>query len=184
MENMTDSYNRFLAGDASGLAQIICTYKDGLILYLTGFVRDISLAEELTEETFVKLVLKRPRFSGNAAFKTWLYTIARNVAIDHLRRKKKVEISAEDCKELVDEKAHLERAYLQQEQKLRLHAAIEQLKPEYRQVLWLFYFEQFAHKEIARIMGKSTHNVEMLASRARQALKTILNKEGFVYEEL
>ena len=180
---MTDSYQRFLAGDESGLAQIICAYKDGLILYLNGYVHDISLAEELTEETFAKLVLKRPRFSGDSAFKTWLYTIARHVAIDYLRRKKQ-NVSTEDCKELVDEQADLERTFLQQEQKLQLYEAIEQLKPEYRQVLWLYYFADFSHKEIARILGKSTHNVEMLASRARQALKTILNKEGFVYEAL
>lgn len=180
---MTDSYRRFLAGDESGLAQIIRAYKDGLILYLNGYVHDISLAEELTEETFVKLVLKRPRFSGDSAFKTWLYTIARHVAIDYLRRKKQ-NVSTEDCKELVDEQADLERTFLQQEQKLQLYEAIEQLKPEYRQVLWLYYFADFSHKQIARILGKSTHNVEMLASRARQALKTILNKEGFVYEEL
>lgn len=180
---MTDSYQRFLAGDESGLAQIICAYKDGLILYLNGYVHDISLAEELTEETFVKLVLKRPRFSGDSAFKTWLYTIARHVAIDYLRRKKQ-DVSTEDCKELADEQADLERTFLQQEQKLQLYEAIEQLKPEYRQVLWLYYFADFSHKEIARILGKSTHNVEMLASRARQALKTILNKEGFVYEAL
>ena len=180
---MTDSYRRFLAGDESGLAQIICAYKDGLILYLNGYVHDISLAEELTEETFVKLVLKRPRFSGDSAFKTWLYTIARHVAIDYLRKKKQ-NVSTEDCKELVDEQADLERTFLQQEQKLQLYEAIEQLKPEYRQVLWLYYFADFSHKQIARILGKSTHNVEMLASRARQALKTILNKEGFVYEAL
>ena len=180
---MTDSYRRFLAGDESGLAQIICAYKDGLTLYLNGYVHDISLAEELTEETFVKLVLKRPRFSGDSAFKTWLYTIARHVAIDYLRRKKQ-NVSTEDCKELVDEQADLERTFLQQEQKLQLYEAIEQLKPEYRQVLWLYYFADFSHKQIARILGKSTHNVEMLASRARQALKTILNKEGFVYEAL
>lgn len=180
---MTDSYRRFLQGDESGLAQIICAYKDGLTLYLNGYVHDISLAEELTEETFVKLVLKRPRFSGDSAFKTWLYTIARHVAIDYLRRKKQ-NVSTEDCKELVDEQADLERTFLQQEQKLQLYEAIEQLKPEYRQVLWLYYFADFSHKQIARILGKSTHNVEMLASRARQALKTILNKEGFVYEAL
>lgn len=180
---MTDSYRRFLAGDESGLAQIICAYKDGLILYLNGYVHDISLAEELTEETFVKLVLKRPRFSGDSAFKTWLYTIARHVAIDYLRRKKQ-NVSTEDCKELADEQADLEQTFLQQEQKLQLYEAIEQLKPEYRQVLWLYYFADFSHKQIARILGKSTHNVEMLASRARQALKTILNKEGFVYEAL
>ncbi len=180
---MTDSYRRFLQGDESGLAQIICAYKDGLTLYLNGYVHDISLAEELTEETFVKLVLKRPRFSGDSAFKTWLYTIARHVAIDYLRRKKQ-DVSTEDCKELADEQADLERTFLQQEQKLQLYEAIEQLKPEYRQVLWLYYFADFSHKQIARILGKSTHNVEMLASRARQALKTILNKEGFVYEAL
>ena len=180
---MTDSYQRFLAGDESGLAQIICAYKDGLILYLNSYVCDISLAEELTEETFVKLVLKRPRFSGDSAFKTWLYTIARHVAIDFLRKKRQ-DVSTEECMELVDQQANLEREFLKQEQKIQLHDAMKQLKPEYRQVLWLYYFADFSHKDIAKILGKTTHNVEMLASRARQALKIILNKEGFIYEKL
>ena len=184
MENIAGSYQRFLEGDENGLTQIICAYSDSLILYLYCYVRDITLAEELAEETFVKLVLKRPRFSGDSAFKTWLYAIARNVAIDHLRRERKRNVPMEACRELADEKAYLEQKYLQQEQKLQLHAAMEQLKPEYRQVLWLVYFEQFSHKEIAKIMGKTTHNIETLACRARQALKTKLNKEGFIYEEL
>ena len=183
MGNTTDSYRRFLEGDESGLSQIICAYKDGLILYLNYYVRDIALAEELTEETFVKLVLKRPHFSGRSAFKTWLYAIARNVALDYLRRERKKGVSVEDCRELTDEKAHLEKEYLQQEQNLQLHAAMEKLKPEYRQVLWLVYFEQFTHKEIAKIMGKTTHNIETLVYRARQALKLKLHEEGFIYEE-
>ena len=180
---MKEIYNRFLNGDTDCLAQIICAYKDGLILYLNGYVCDISLAEELTEETFVKLVLKRPRFSGDSAFKTWLYTIARHVAIDFLRRRRQ-DISTEECMELVDQQANLEREFLKQEQKIQLHDAMKQLKPEYRQVLWLYYFADFSHKDIAKILGKTTHNVEMLASRARQALKNILNKEGFIYEKL
>ena len=180
---MKEIYNRFLNGDTDCLAQIICAYKDGLILYLNGYVCDISLAEELTEETFVKLVLKRPRFSGDSAFKTWLYTIARHVAIDFLRKKRQ-DVSTEECMELVDEQANLEREFLKQEQKIQLHDAMKQLKPEYRQVLWLYYFADFSHKDIAKILGKTIHNVEMLASRARQALKIILNKEGFVYEKL
>ena len=180
---MKEIYNRFLNGDTDCLAQIICAYKDGLILYLNSYVCDISLAEELTEETFVKLVLKRPRFSGDSAFKTWLYTIARHVAIDFLRRRRQ-DVSTEECMELVDQQANLEREFLKQEQKIQLHDAMKQLKPEYRHVLWLYYFADFSHKDIAKILGKSTHNVEMLASRARQALKIILNKEGFVYEAL
>ena len=180
---MKEIYNRFLNGDTDCLAQIICAYKDGLILYLNSYVCDISLAEELTEETFVKLVLKRPRFSGDSAFKTWLYTIARHVAIDFLRRKKQ-DVSTEECMELVDQQANLEREFLKQEQKIQLHDAMKQLKPEYRQVLWLYYFADFSHKDIAKFLGKTTHNVEMLASRARQSLKIIINKEGFVYESL
>ena len=180
---MKEIYNRFLNGDTDCLAQIICAYKDGLILYLNSYVCDISLAEELTEETFVKLVLKRPRFSGDSAFKTWLYTIARHVAIDFLRRRRQ-DVSTEECMELVDQQANLEREFLKQEQKIQLHDAMKQLKPEYRQVLWLYYFADFSHKDIAKILGKTTHNVEMLASRARQALKIILNKEGFIYEKL
>lgn len=184
MDNMADSYRRFLDGDESGLLQIISAYTDGLILYLNCYVRDLVLAEELAEETFVKLVLKRPRYHGDSAFKTWLYAIARNVAMDHLRRERKQNVPIEDCREFADEKAHLEQKYLQQEQKVQLHAAMEELKPEYRQVLWLAYFEQFSHKEIAKIMGKTAHNIETLVWRARQALKTKLNKEGFIYEEL
>lgn len=184
MDSMTDSYRRFLAGDESGLSEIIHACKDGLILYLNCHVRDLALAEELTEETFVKLVLKRPHFSGRSAFKTWLYAIARNLAMDHLRHARTADASTEDCRELADEKAHLEQTYLQQEQKLQLHAAMEKLKPEYRQVLWLVYFEGFTHREIARVMGKTTHSIEVLVSRARQALKTALQKEGFIYEEL
>lgn len=184
MDDAVDSYRRFLGGDNSGLEQIICAYKDGLMIYLNGFVRDICVAEELTEETFVKLVLKRPRFSQRSSFKTWLYAIARNLAMDHLRHSKRNETSLEDYPEASADEQTLERSYIRQEEKILVHRAMRKLKPEYRQVLWLLYFENFTHKEVGRIMGKTTHNVETLAYRARQALKAKLLEEGYVYEEL
>ena len=90
----------------------------------------------------------------------------------------------ENCPELTDDEKNLERQYIQKEQKMILHNAIKALKAEYRQVLWLIYFEGFSQKETARIMGKSVHNVETLAYRARQALKVKLLEEGFEYEIL
>jgi RNA polymerase sigma-70 factor (ECF subfamily) len=183
MEHGIDSYQRFLDGDESALEAIIASYKDGLILFLNGFVGDLVTAEELTEEVFVKLVLKRPFFYRTATFKTWLYTIARNTAIDHLRRNKRTQIPLEDCPHLADEE-ELERSYIRRDDKLLLHACMKKLKPEYRQVLWLFYFEGFSCQQIGRIMKKTTHGVETLAYRARLALKNILIKEGFDYEGL
>ena len=179
-----DRYSQFLSGDNNALTQIIHTYKDGLILYLNNFVKDISIAEELTEDTFVKLVLKRPRFSGQSAFKTWLYTIAGNIALDYLRRHKKYAVSLDDCPELCDDEKSLEESYIREEDRIILHRAMRKLKPEYSQVLYLRYFEDFSYKEIAKILRKTTHNVEATASRARQALKIKLLEEGYVYEKL
>ena len=179
-----DYYQKFLAGEEQALSEIIRMYKDGLLLYLNGYVNDLSLAEELTEETFVKLVVKRPRFFPGASFKTWLYTVGRNVTLDHLRRSKGKEISIEDCREISDDEQELERSYIRQEERILVHRALKQLKPEYRQVLHLLYFEGFSQKEAARILKKTTHNVETLAYRARKALKTKLLEEGYVYEKL
>ena len=89
MDNGASSYRRFLDGDDKGLAEIVKDYRDGLILYLNGIVNNIALAEELMEETFFKIITKKPRFIAKYSFKTWLYTIGRNVAIDYLRHKAK-----------------------------------------------------------------------------------------------
>ena len=183
MDHKLDSYQRFLSGYESALCEIIAAYKDGLILYLNGFVGDLVTAEELAEETFVKLVLKRPHFAKSASFKTWLYTIARNTAIDYLRRNKRESVPLEECPHLADEE-DLERSYIHQEEKLLMHKCMKQLKPEYRQVLWLSYFEGFSYQQIGRVMKKTTHGVETLAYRARVALKNLMIKEGYNYEGL
>lgn len=183
MDHAEQSYQRFLAGDESGLVELIRTYRDGLMLYLNGFVSDLSVAEDLTEDTFLKLVLKKPRFSARSSFKTWLYTIGRNLALDHLRRKK-ADIPLDICPEAADEECALESRYIQQEDRLIIHRTMKKLKREYRQVLWLVYFEGFSCAEAGKIMGKSVSNTQTLACRARQALKTKLLEEGFEYENL
>lgn len=186
MEHGTESYRRFREeGDDNGLVEIIRDYKDGLIFYLNSFVGNIRTAEELAEDTFVLLGTKKPRDKGTGSFRTWLYTIGRHIAIDYLRRTaRKAEVRLEDCGELADEEASLETAYLREERKRIVHYALRSLKPEYRQVLWLLYFEGFHHRDAAAIMGKSVHSIETLAYRARKALKKQLDSEGFVYENL
>ena len=183
MDHGASNYRRFLEGDEHGLAEIIRDYKDGLIFFLVGFVGDIHTAEDLTEDTFVKLVTKKPRYSSHASFKTWLYTIARNVALAHLRKNKRFpEIAIADDLLSTDEES-LERTYIREEQKIAVHHALRKLKSEYRQILWLIYFEDLSNKEAARIMKKSVHNIETLVYRARQSLKSALEKEGFIDEE-
>lgn len=185
MDIGADSYRRFLEGDDDGFIEIIKEYKDGLIFYLNSFVCNIHTAEELTEDTFVKIVIKKPRYAGKSSFKTWLYTIARNVAFNYLKHNSKMpHVSIDDCSEILCDEENLEYSYIKEEQKILIHRALKNLKAEYRQILWLTYFEDFSNKEAAALMKKSVHNIETLLYRARQSLKTELDKEGFTYEGL
>ena len=185
MDNGASSYRRFLEGDDEGIVEIIKDHKDGLMLYLNSFVQNIHLAEDLTEDTFVKLIAKRPRFSGKSTFKTWLYSIGRNVALDYLRKIAKLPtVSAEEAAVLIADEADVARNYLRTERKLQVHAAMKQLNKEYRQVLVLVYFEDFQNEQAASVMGKSKKQIENLVYRAKLSLKSELEKEGFVYEDL
>ncbi len=185
MDNGASSYRRFLDGDDNGLTEIVRDYKDGLILYLNGFVGNVHIAEELMEDTFFKIITKKPRFSEKHSFKTWLYTIGRNVAIDYLRKNKnKTEIAIEEVENYLRDEYDLEELYIKKEQGIELHRAMKKINPEYAQVLWLIYFEGFTSAETSVILKKNVRQMKNLIYRAKDALKSQLDKEGFVYEEL
>lgn len=80
------------------------------------------------------------------------------------------------------EEETLEQSYIKDEQKIIVHRALGQLKPEYRQIIWLVYFEDFTNGQAAKIIGKTKHQTETLVYRAKQALKRELRKENFSYE--
>ena len=185
MDNGASSYRRYLDGDDTGLTEIIRDYKDGLTLYINGYVDNIFTAEDLMEDTFFKLATKKPRFSGKSSFKTWLYAIARNIALDYLRKNSKVASAPiDDLSNYIAEEMNVEREYLIKEQKITLHRTMRELKAEYFQVLYLVYFEGFTNEEIAKIMKKNKRQIENLIYRAKGALKSELEKEGFEYERL
>ncbi|MCR4637637.1 RNA polymerase sigma factor [Ruminococcus sp.] len=177
-------YRRYLEGDDTALVDMICDYKDGLILFLCGITGSYSLAEEYMEDTFFKIAAKKPRFSGKSSFKTWLFTIARNVTVDGMRKLSRFsDKPVEEYDNMTDERS-IEKEYLREEQKISLHRAMEALNPDYRQVLYLTYFEELSNTEAARVMKKSCRQIENLLYRAKQALRSKLEKEGFEYERL
>lgn len=184
MDNGVSSYRRFLNGDNSGLEEIVRDYKDGLVFYLNGYVNNLALSEELMQEVFFKLITKKPNFKENARFKTWLYAVARNTALDYLRKQKRHTHICYDDAELLVEESDLQKQYIAEENKIKLHNALKTLYKEYYQVLWLIYFENFSNDEISRIMKKSPRQLKNLVYRAKSALKSTLEREGFTYEDL
>ena len=176
MDTGAEAYKRYLAGDDEGIVTLVTLYRSGLLLYLTALVKDVTLAEELTEDTFFKLMVKKPRYRQSGSFKSWLYAIARNLARDEWHRRGRLTALPEEQEEVV---ASLEEDYLTAEQSRVVRCAMTRLREDYQQALWLKTFEEFDNAEIARIMGKTRRQVEMLLYRAKQSLKTELKKEGF-----
>ena len=177
-------YQKYLDGDQDALYDLVENYKNGLVLYLSSIVNDFHTAEDLMVDTFTKLIIKKPRYLGKSGFKTWLYAIGRNVALDTLRKNKTVDITVEDSEKRRREERALEKEYLEQERKIILHNAMRKLPPEYRRVLHLKFFENFSTAEIALILNKSEHQTGNLIHRAKKSLKSELDKAGFEYEEL
>lgn len=186
MDNGAINYRRFRdKEDKNALIEIIKEYKDGLMYFLYSIVRDINVAEDLTEDTFVLLGTKKPKDKQDCSFKTWLYTIGRNLAIDYLRKSARHSLfNISDYPDLISPEAEPEISFILEERKQILYHSIERLNPEYRQILWLVYFENLSHKECSVIMKKNVHNIETLVYRARQALKKQLEQDGFIYENI
>jgi RNA polymerase sigma-70 factor (ECF subfamily) len=181
MDNGASSYSRYLVGDDSALGDIVREYKDGLTIYLNSFTNNIHDAEELMEETFFKLAYKKPKYTGKSSFKTWLFSIGRNLAIDYLRRmKKKGDTSLDECSEL-NSGLDIEENYIKEEQKLMIHRALKKLRSQYSQAICLTYIEGYSNSEAACIMHKSSRQMTNLLYQAKKALREELEKEGIKY---
>ena len=184
MINGADYYSRFLSGEKRAIEGIISCYWDGLVFYLFSIVGDMQKAEELATDTFIILYTQKPKFKGEGAFKTWLYAIGRNNALNHRRKIKRMyEVPLDEASDISDEEC-IEQRYIADEERIRLRRTINKLKPEYSQVLHLIYFEGFNNDETAQIMKKTKKQVIDLLYRAKAALKKQLEKEGYNYDRL
>lgn len=139
----------------------------------------------MAEETFVRIVTRKPRFVAKYSFKTWLYTIGRNIAVNYKKHERKLtSASIDDIENVSRDEEVLEHSYLRKEQKIIVHKALSKINPDYAKVLYLKFFEDLTNEQIARVMRRNRRQVENLIYQAKQSLKAELEKEGLIYEKL
>lgn len=149
------------------------------IFYLTG---QKELAEDLTQETFYKAFLQRHSYRQEAALRTWLRTIARNLVYDYTRRQKIYQFIPFIHKEQVSDTAMLPEDWLLKgEEGSAVFRALYSIKLEYREALIMRYVEEYSVKDTAQMLGWSEAKVKNNTTRGLAALKKILGREGFVY---
>lgn len=185
MSNGESSYRRSCENGLDALEKLVVKYNKRLVFYLFGLVKDLDAAEDLAADSFLKLYTKKPNIKDDGALKAYLYRIARNCAMDHLRslsRRKKLCVETELNEDMAADVLSLEETVVKDERQRQVRLALSRLKADYRDVLYLLYFEEMSYDEAAEVLRKSRKQIGNLAYRGKQALEAELVKEGFSYE--
>jgi RNA polymerase sigma-70 factor (ECF subfamily) len=174
-----EAYQAFCAGEQEAFDQLMEEFQQPLIYFLHGYVHSLETAEDLAEDTFVELLLHKGRFRGQSSFKTFLFSVARHKAIDHIRREqRRPSVPLDEIAERGDDAMGPEEQYLARERAQEIADVIAQLPEAYREVLRLLYLERLRYGEIARVMRKNTKQIDNLAYRARLALREAIRNSG------
>jgi RNA polymerase sigma-70 factor (ECF subfamily) len=164
--------------DADLLDELIVRYQHRLLRYLLYLTGNREVAEDLFQETWMRVLLRGAQYNGNARFDTWLFTIARNLLID-LRRKRTMASLDEMCEAAEDERPFEVASdapnpfdhYKSQEDANRVAAALLTLDPLHREVLVLRFHEDLALEEIATVTRAPLSTVKSRLYRGLAALK-------------
>ncbi len=175
-----------LAGSEAAARELVRRYERPVFGLVVRMVRDPALAEDLAQEAFLKAFTRLASFDPAFKFSNWILKIANNTAIDYLRRAQPAVASLDDEEaggaardrltstdpgpETQTERGELAAAF---------EAAIQRLRPEYRQAVILRYQEDLGHEEIAGILGMPVGTVKSYLHRARAELAQAMADAGW-----
>jgi len=185
--NLTDEQlmKMFQEGDEHAYNQLVTKYKDRILNYIINFVGDYESAQDLAQDTFLKVFIKKKSYKEIAKFSTWLYTIAGNLAKTELRkikRRKTYSVSAlsRDDKEFVlkvPEKDSIDETE-QYGQSEFMQSALLELEDDFRNIIILREIQGTSYEVISKILKLPLGTVKSRINRGKLKLRDILIKFG------
>jgi RNA polymerase sigma-70 factor, ECF subfamily len=159
-------------GDRDAVRLLYIHYSDNVYGYLRSIVRDDKEAEDLTQQVFMKLITVIVKYHDQGVpFSGWLLRLARNVALDHLRRRRPT-----PTEDLFGADSHADEGA--RDRARDLHAALASLPDEQRSVMIMRHVVGLSPPEIAERLGRSESSVHGLHHRGRRALQQELTRRG------
>ena len=172
---------RFQAGDERAYVELVNRYKDRLFNFVVQFLGDVEQAEDVVQDTMIRLYEKKHYYKEIAKFSTWIYTIARNLANTELRKRKRrkttylSQMSKEErqyeipaIQDDVDQSLHNE--FIQD----RIKSAISKLPEHYKMVIILRDIQELSYDDISNIVGVPLGTIKSRINRARLQLQADL----------
>lgn len=171
-------------GDQKAYGELMGRYRDAIYFMLLKMVNNQSDAEDLTIEAFGKAFKNINQYTPNFAFSTWLFKIATNNCIDFIRKKRGNTVSLDQS---IDEEENLspsasiqadsmdpEENMINQQKVILMREVVSKLKPRYRRLVELRYFNEFSYDEISKELDLPIGTVKAQLFRARELLFNIL----------
>ena len=176
-------YELFWQGEEKAADELVLRHGDILTLYVNGYLKDMHEAEDLMIESFALMFARKRPVSGAGSFRAYLYKTARNLAGRTRKKHRILHIGLEILPFEIQSEAATEAGIFRDERNGQLYEAMEKLKKEYQEALYLVYFEDMSYKEAGKVLGRSESQVTNLVHRGKKSLKEILRKEGFEYDD-
>ncbi|MBL0329792.1 MAG: sigma-70 family RNA polymerase sigma factor [Bacteroidetes bacterium] len=176
-------------GDQKAYAELMGRYRDSVYFMLLKMVNNKDDADDLTIEAFGKAFKRLSQYTPNYAFSTWLFKIASNNCIDFIRRKKMTTFSidrtfendegGEMSMDIKAEGLNPEENMVKKQKVKHMREVVEKLKPRYRILVEMRYFDELSYEEIAEKLDLPLGTVKAQLFRAREFLANILkNSDG------
>ncbi|GIV20301.1 MAG: RNA polymerase sigma-H factor [Armatimonadota bacterium] len=181
--NTTDAdrqaIERFLAGDTSAFEELYHRYQPYVYNIVKGIVQNADDARDVTQDVFLHVYDSLPRFRGGSAFSTWLYRVAVNAAITHVRKQKRhPHIPLDALREFrADIDAEPEQQAVREETQQTVQQLLAQLPEQQRVALVLRYFQEMSLEEMAEVMNCSVAAVKVRLHRARNSFRRLFQKQ-------
>ncbi|HDS07406.1 MAG TPA: sigma-70 family RNA polymerase sigma factor [Bacteroides sp.] len=173
-------------GDQQAYGELLGRYRDAIYFMLLKMVNSPTDAEDLTIEAFGKAFKNIDQYTPNFAFSTWLFKIATNNCIDFIRKKRASHVSLDQSMDgeeslapsslIQSDAPDPESTMIIQQKVFRMREIVSRLKPRYRKLVELRYFNEYSYEEIAEEMDIPIGTVKAQLFRARELLLNILNR--------
>ena len=171
-----------LDGEAALYTDLVERYRGRLINYLNRFLGNLQESEELSQEVFLRVYRALDRYNPRYRFSTWLFRVAKNAAIDLIRKRRlklvpmqRVGVDGQARElEFESEERDPYRTLRNVERRQAIGAAIDGLKEEYRELIQLRHFAEMTYEEIAEFKGMPLGTVKNKLFRGRRMLKARL----------
>ena len=176
---------KFQEGDVGAYNQLVNRFKDRLLNFIYRFVNDLDLAEDLVQDTLLKLYPHKDSYQEIAKFSTWLYTIAANLARTELRKKKRrktfsvTELSRDD-REFIIASSDVDPSEDLSSQNFEksVQRALAELPDDFKTIIILRDIQELSYDEISKIVDVPLGTVKSRINRGRVKLQQLLKKKG------